>query len=119
VTELERWQPAAPVDLVFGGLIFEYTRLDEALAAVSAALVPGGRLVALLQVPASTQQTVTPSAYAQAMSVVIGFFQYIAPDDFERAAARHGLRALDRRQRTLPSGKGFAILGLEKPRAVS
>ena len=68
--EVEVFSFKQPLDLIFGGLIFEYTRLDEALAAVSFALHPGGRLVALVQVKSSGVATVSASPYAQALAEV-------------------------------------------------
>lgn len=44
--ELEQFRSQEPVDLVFAGLIFEYTRLDEALDSVSRLLHHGESLYA-------------------------------------------------------------------------
>ena len=58
--------------------------------------------------------TVTPSPYAEALSVVVGFFQYVAPDAFVGAAEAEGLAFVSQRSVTLESGKSFTIMEFRK-----
>lgn len=108
--EVETYRSRAPVDLVFGGLVFEFTRLEEAVESVSLLLAPGGEFVVLLQLPAEGLSTVSPSPYAQAMAAVIGFFHYVDPECLIDACQRRALVLRERRVVRLDSGKSFAVL---------
>lgn len=108
--ELEVFRSPAPVDLVFGGLVFEYVRLEEAVESVALLLKPGGDFHALLQLPAEGLATVSPSPYAEALASVGVFFRYVDASEFIRLALKHGLLFMGRQLVELPSGKSFAVL---------
>lgn len=112
--EVEKFTFRKPLDLIFGGLIFEYTRLEEALTALSSSLRPGGVLVALIQMKSSGITTVSSSPYAKALTEVGAAFNYIDPDRMSEIAAVHGLNEVTRRVETLSSGKSFTILEYRK-----
>jgi hypothetical protein len=114
VSEVEQFRTSTIVDLVFGGLIFEYTRLPEAITTIAQLLGDGGEFFALLQLPADSLATVTPSPYAEALSVVMGFFQYVEPATLIAQAALQGLRLQHQKVVTLDSGKSFAVLRFQK-----
>ena len=113
-SEVEQLTLPEPVDLVFGGLIFEYTKLAQALTRLASVVRPGGRLFALTQMPATGLATVTPTAYSQSLSGVGAFFQYIIVEEMVRAAAGHGFQVVERRATGLPSGKSFTIVEYQK-----
>ena len=112
--EVERFSFRQPLDLIFGGLIFEYTRLDEALAALSRALRRGGKLIALVQMRSDGTPTVSHSPYVQALAGVGAALNYIEPDAMAVAAARQGLEERARKVITLASGKAFTIVEFER-----
>ena len=112
--EVEVFRSAAPVDLVFGGLVFEYTRLDEAVASVARLLTNGGHFYGVFQLPAAGLATVSPSPYAEALASVGEAFQYVDLDGFVQRAERHALRLVGRRQVELPSGKAFSVLRFQR-----
>jgi SAM-dependent methyltransferase len=109
-SEVEGFRSPSPVDLVFGGLIFEYTRLEEALESVSRLLGANGEFYALLQMPAPGISTVSPSPYAQSLSGVMGIFQYVAPARMIELSKQKGLTLLENRMIRLESGKSFAVM---------
>jgi Methyltransferase domain len=114
VCEVERLKIPGHLDLVFGALIFEYTRQDEALAAVEELLTEGGWFIALIQMPASDVATVSPSPYSKALSVVIGFFRYVSPSNFICSAEKKGLKFISQQPIMLASGKMFMVLKFRK-----
>ena len=113
-TEVENLSFRQPLDLIFGGLIFEYTRLDEALISLSRTLRLGGKLVALVQMKSVGVATVSSSPYAGTLSEVGAAFTYIDVDTMSSLAAVRGLIETDRKVRTLDSGKSFTITEYEK-----
>ena len=108
--EVERFRTDVRVDLVFAGLLFEYTRLEEALASVARLLRPGGAFYAVLQQPSAAHATVSPSPHAAALASVGAFFRYVAPAELIRHAAQCGLRLQTARELRLASGKSFCSL---------
>jgi phospholipid N-methyltransferase len=114
VGEVESFRPGFTVDLIFAGLIFEYTRLDEAIVSVAQLVRDGGEVVAILQLPAMTIATVTPSPYAEALGDIAGFFRYVDPPKLASLAAASGLALVEQRTLTLESGKSFVFLKMRK-----
>jgi Methyltransferase domain len=112
--EVESFISMQPLDLIFGGLIFEYTRLEEALTALSATLRPGGMLVALIQIKSGGVTTVSSSPYAHTLAKVGAAFNYIDSDGMSAVAAARGLNELTRRVENLPSGRSFTIIEFMK-----
>lgn len=112
--ELEQFRSQDPVDLVFAGLIFEYTQLEQAVDSVSRLLQHGGNLYALLQMPADGMATVTPSPYADALGVVVEAFRYVAPRTLIELAAMHSLNSVEQKCITLDSGKSFTLIQFQK-----
>jgi hypothetical protein len=108
--EVESFRSAAPVDLVFGGLVFEYTRLDEAIESVAWLLRAGGNFHAVLQCPAEGLATVSPSPHAAALASVGACFRHVDAPDLIRHAAHHGLWLQEDREVRLASGKSFRAL---------
>lgn len=113
-TEVETFSFKQRLDLVFGGLIFEYTRLNEALLALSRTLRRGGKLVALVQMKSVGVATVSSSPYSGSLTEVGAAFTYIDPDTMSSLAAVRGLDEIGRKVRTLASRKSFTIIEYEK-----
>ena len=112
--EVEAVRTPSKADLVFGGLIFEYTRLAEAIETVSLLLSEGGDFFALLQSPAPGVSTVSLSPYAQSLSGIVGVFQYIDPAVMVRLSAAKGMGLIEQHQITQDCGKSFTVVRLRK-----
>ena len=112
--ELEQYRSLKPVDLVFGGLVFEYTRLDEALDSVSRLLNKGGSLYALVQMPADGIATVTPSPYAKKLDAVVDAFKYVPPRTLIDLAVKRNLIETEQKVIRLESGKFFTLAQFKK-----
>ena len=112
--ELESCRGVEPVELVFGGLVFEYTRLGEALDSVARMLKSGGSLYAVLQMPAEGLATVTPSPFAQALGAVAETFNYVPPSTLIALAAERRLIEQEQRIIKLASGKCFTLVRFKK-----
>lgn len=109
----------APVDLVFAGLVLEYTRIDAALPRLAGLLRPdgsGGRLATVLQLPAPGLPEVTPSPYT-ALQRLAPIFRPVAPDALLEAAERCGLAELERQVVTTAAGKRFCAQTFGRPPA--
>lgn len=113
-SEIETFSHPETVDLAFGGLIFEYTRLPEALAALAKLIRPGGHLHAVNQQPSDQITTVSPSPYATELERVVSSFTYVPTDTFLRLAAEAGFEPIETQTLTLSSGKSFASITLRK-----
>lgn len=115
-SEIESFASPQTVDLAYGGLLFEYTRLPEALASLAKLLRKGGFLHAVLQLPAEEQGDafVTPSPHAPILERLSGFFQFVPPKNFIACAAREGFVEVEQRTVTLDSGKAFACIRLRR-----
>jgi SAM-dependent methyltransferase len=113
-TEVETFSFRQPLDLIFGGLIFEYTRLEEALSTLSSTLRQGGHLIALIQIKSNGVGTVSSSPYAQALTEVGNAFSYMDPDIMSDAAIKWGMKEMSRKVITLASGKSFSVIEYEK-----
>ncbi len=112
--ELEKFELAEPLDMVFGGLIFEYTALDAATASVSRLLRYGGTLRALVQLPTTGHAIVSHSPYAPALASVGEYFSLVPPDTLVRSAEKNGLQLLSQRTVQLPSDKSFCIQDFQR-----
>jgi SAM-dependent methyltransferase len=99
--------PFAPVELAFAGLLFEYVDLATALTRIGEKLVPGGALVAAVQLP-SRRAKVTPSPYTSLAQLKSGMRLVSTAELLQAATAqRYELRAAD--IWTAGGGKEFAV----------
>jgi len=101
------------VDLVFGGLIFEYVDYMSGLSAVKTFIKPGGYLSVVLQLPSETISAVSPSPYSS-LSMLNGFLKLVPPEAFEIYAKTIGLSVIVSRRSELDSGKQFHELLFKK-----
>lgn len=113
-TEIESFQSQECVDLIFAGLIFEYTRLEEAVRSVSALANVGSMLHVILQLKNEHLPTVSASPYLSDLSEISGFFKYVDVSRFLELFRDSGFTLLGRQDETLASGKSFLHLDLEK-----
>jgi len=115
--QMETFRSPRPVELVFGGLIFEYTRLEEALESVALLLTHGGDFYALLQLPVTGLATVSPSPYAPALTGVAAFFRHVDTHTMIGLAEAKQLQLVEDRLIRLASGKSFALLRFRRGRS--
>jgi SAM-dependent methyltransferase len=104
-----------PVELVFAGLLFEYVDVAVALKRVAAMLTPGGRLVAVVQMPSETA-AVTPSPYTCLKSLA-PILEHVDPGELARLAAIYGLREMEMQWVEAGSGKTFCVQVFERVQA--
>ncbi len=90
------------------GLILEHVDLGAALATFRRAANPGATLAALIQLPATGQEPVSPSPYGS-LGKLKDAMRLIAPDALRDAAATAGFLRRDSRTLGLPSGKRFHL----------
>lgn len=107
--DLEEWNPAPTAyDLVWCALVLEYVRPAPLLHRLARALVPGGRLRLLLQLPAEGHGRVsdTPFTGVRRLEPVIALQD---PCDVARLAVEAGLEALAERRVASSAGKPFHL----------
>lgn len=99
--------PFAPVELAFAGLLFEYLDPATALARIGTKLLPGGTLVAMVQLP-SKRAKVTLSPYTS-LAALKSSMRLVSTAELLQAALaeRYELRAAD--VWTASGGKKFAV----------
>ncbi len=113
--DLEEWNPApAAYDLVWCALVLEYVRPGPLLHRLARALVPGGRLRLLLQLPAAGHGRVsdTPFTGVRRLEPVIALQD---PCDVARLAGQAGLEALAERRVASSAGKPFHLTDWRRP----
>lgn len=111
VVDLDRdTPPFAAVEFVFAALLFEYVAPANALRTIVEKLVPGGVLLAVLQLPSTAD--VTPSPY-RSLSSLGPVLKLVAPEDLASAAASAGLMQRAGEIVTATGGKRFAVLTFE------
>ena len=99
---------AEPVDLAFAGLLFEYVDPPATLERIHTLLVPGGKLVSVVQLPASGIPEVTPSPFTS-LDTLTPIMKLVSPDALADWAAARGYLPRARRTVETPAGKGLCI----------
>jgi SAM-dependent methyltransferase len=103
----------APVELGFAGLLFEHVDVASTLRHVAAKLLPGGLLVAVLQLPHAEYGEITPSPYTSLAA--LGFtMRLVPPDALAAAAAACGYTVLGTETVAASGGKQFAVQTFRK-----
>lgn len=100
--------PFDPVDLIYAALVFEYVSPSAALANLSRACRPGGRLVVVLQLPSQHVDAVSPSPY-RSLQALVPLMRQIPPAELTGYAASCGFTLETEKTVPLDSGKTFAI----------
>ena len=98
----------SPVDLVFAGLLFEYTDIAAALGNIRSMLLPGGTLVTVLQLPTVGLEEITPSPYRR-LAALSSIMQLVSPDTLRNLALERGFDFVDERVVGASGGKSFQV----------
>lgn len=99
------------VEFTYAALLFEYVGLPSTLNTLKRNSRPNAHLTAVLQLPHSSIQAVSPSPY-RSMGALASAMTLVAPEALVRAAADAGFAAGDSTIIELPSGKRFCVLNL-------
>jgi hypothetical protein len=97
-----------PVELIYAALIFEYVDVAATLATLRRNIRCGGTLVALLQLPHTQQQAVSPSPY-KSLDKLASALTLVEPDELRAQANAAGFKIGYSETITLPSGKQFLL----------
>ncbi len=100
--------PLQPADLVFAGLVLEYTACLPAFAGLRSLCAPGGHLVVVTQLPSESLPAVSPSPY-RALDALRDAMRLVDPPVLAAAAGTAGFVQAHCRRHTLPSGKAFLV----------
>jgi ubiquinone/menaquinone biosynthesis C-methylase UbiE len=98
----------APVDLAFAGLLFEYVDPGRALANVRGMIVPGGALIAVVQLPSAAIPEITPSP-VRSLEALSSVMHLVPPEILARRAAEQGYRETESRTVAATGGKEFRV----------
>jgi ubiquinone/menaquinone biosynthesis C-methylase UbiE len=98
-----------PVDLVFGGLIFEYADARAVLRNLIARIHGGGVLAAVLQLPAMARTNVTPTTFSS-LERLADIMRLLPPEELIGEARDAGLTLSSTLKLELPTGKSFQSL---------
>ncbi len=102
----------APVELAFAGLLFEYVDVAATLQRIRAMVVPGGSLVAVLQLP-STIDEVTPSPF-ESLTTLTACMRLVAPETLAKQAATHSFCQTASDVAQAVGGKSFGVVTLRR-----
>lgn len=97
-----------PVELIFAGLIFEFTDLAASMATLRKLCCRKGMLVAVLQRPCASMAAVSPSPFAS-LQKLEGLVRLVMPWELELSAKNSGFLAVSTDALGLPSGKQFLV----------
>lgn len=97
-----------PVDLIYAALIFEYVNVAAALRNLLSICREAGHLVAVLQLPSSTQPAITPTAAHNLMGLTAAM-NLVDPLALEEAACGIGFALRESARVTSSKGKQFTM----------
>lgn len=100
-------------DLVHAGLMLEYVAWPVLLPRIASSLRPGGVFSVILQMPSASSAAITPTVFTS-LRALAPLFRFVEPTELVDAARDSGLRLNAQHTESLPSGKSFAVLRLEK-----
>jgi len=100
--------PFAPVQLAYAGLLFEYVEPALVLRRLAAKLLPGGVLVAVLQLPSAAQAEITPSPYTS-LAALAPSMRLVPPAVLTRVALAEGYAQAGADVVNASGGKQFAV----------
>jgi ubiquinone/menaquinone biosynthesis C-methylase UbiE len=98
----------APVDLIFAGLVFEYVDLGSTLRNIRPMLNTGGSLVAVLQLPSSNMNPITPSPN-KSLGLLDVHMRLVPEDYFTSCALETEFVVTSTRKVQTTGGKRFFI----------
>ena len=96
------------VSMVFAGLVFEYVSIRAALLSIERCMLPGGILVAVLQLTSAESAPVTATQY-RSLELLTPLMHLVSPDEFSDACISIGLRELKTESFPLKMGKAFHV----------
>lgn len=105
-----------PVCMIFAALVFEYVDTDHALHNIAKYLLPGGTLIAALQLPSRESPTVTPTQYTS-LEALASIMKLVDIDTFSRTCSREGLVQVRTQRIPLKRGKVLFVGYYEKKTA--
>lgn len=103
-----------PVSLIFAGLVFEYVELDRTLRNIARCLLPGGTLVAALQLPSGVSPQITPTRFAS-LEALAPIMRLVDVAGFSSACGERGLVRARAERVPLKQGKSLFVGYFEKP----
>jgi SAM-dependent methyltransferase len=101
------------VDLIYGGLVFEYVDIGPAIANISKFLNKKGILAVVLQQPNENIPEVSPSKY-KSLEKLSQMFRFVSPIKFAELCNIHNIKLISQKETQLQSGKKFTELIFQK-----
>jgi ubiquinone/menaquinone biosynthesis C-methylase UbiE len=95
-----------PVSMVFAALVFEYVNVRDAVLSIERCMIPGGMLVAVLQLPSTKSAPVTATPYTS-LEFLTPFMKLVSPDEFSSNCSSVDLLELKTDTVLLKMGKAF------------
>ena len=95
-----------PVSMVIAGLVFEYVDVAAALNNICRSVVPGGILLAVLQLPSPDSAPVTATPY-RSLERLAPIMKLVPPSTFAGLCRRVGLQQIKTDTIPLKKGKAF------------
>jgi SAM-dependent methyltransferase len=97
-----------PVSMIFAALVFEYVEVEPALHNIARCLLPGGTLVAALQLPGRDSPPVTPTPYTSlaALTPIMKLVDVVA---FSKMCLRYELVQVKTQEVPLKHGKALFV----------
>jgi len=99
---------AAPVELIYAGLLFEYVEPVRALERMRELLAPAGVLMSVVQLPSAAIPEVTPTPFGS-LDVLAGAIRLVPPESLRDAAVLSGLREFAAEHVRAAGGKSFVV----------
>ncbi len=102
-----------PVALIFAALVFEYVDIEDALRNIARCLLPGGILVAGLQLPSQESSPITPTPY-QSLELLAQIMKLVDVETFSKTCSQNGLLQVKTQEIPLKHGKVLFVGYYEK-----
>lgn len=102
-----------PVEMAFAALVFEYIAIEQGIRNISKSLIPGGTLVAALQLPSTASAPVTKTQFSS-LETLAPIMTLLEPDKFTQACAVYGLNLKAKRTIPMKQGKVLFVANYKK-----
>ncbi|MEY4729470.1 MAG: hypothetical protein RL020_628 [Pseudomonadota bacterium] len=102
-----------PVDLIYAGLIFEYTDAETVIKNASRLLTKNGKLVSVLQLPDSGEKNVSRSAY-ESLGALEAHMHLVSPKALCDIAEQNRFTQTTSMEITLASTRKFQLQTFQK-----
>lgn len=97
-----------PVSMIFAALVFEYVNIDHALQNIAKCLLPGGMLVAALQLPSQEAAAITPTQYTS-LAALASIMNLVDTEHFSAVCSQNGFAQVKSEEIPLKHGKAFFV----------